>query len=222
MHRISSASYREGMLPLLTLVFLIACSPITVSAFADSKITDYSAGNMPNPYYQEVRPYHGEIWATNIPSSNNTTPQYLQAENWNIEWDSQAAANIRSGDLAIVGPVFHVFQQGTACNALPFTYDGYFESNQPDAFVQSKSASCGGPYGGYSNEARVYWHASNVVGSSNYYGGVEFQIGNGDLSTPAPGKVSNDIYMNGNSGEYKFNVSNGTWCFTAGPGQNGC
>ncbi len=111
--------------------------------------------------------------------------------------------------------MFHVFQYGTSNCALPFDYDNNYVSSQTDASVYAKNATCGigGPYGSYNNEARVYWPGSDVNGGQYYYGGVEFRLNNGDLYTPATGKVANDLYFYGLVGSQKDNVSNGTWCF---------
>ncbi|MCL4489702.1 MAG: hypothetical protein M1570_16480 [Chloroflexi bacterium] len=196
---------RRSVLAALAAVGLLLLTISGAFAFADTYITAYNLSTS-DPTYG---PFDGSIWASNV---INGTYQYLQAENDSIAWTSAAATRVDL-DFAWVAPTFHVFQYGTANCAAPYDYDGYFESSQADAWVQSKNATCSGGDTWPINEARVTWPAGEVTSSHSFYGGAEFAYHyNGSAMYPYTGKVSNDIYF-GNISERKDQIGSGTWCF---------
>ncbi len=199
----------------LTAALLFAITAYQVAAFADTFFGSYNLSS------QNYGPYGGSIYGTN--RAGPSFVQYVQAEQWSVVWDTNRANQIHA-DRTQVSTVFHVFKQDTSNCALPFDYDGVWESNALNAYVEAKNANCpGGSYGSYNNEARVWWPSSNLTAYTSYYGGVEFRVANGDLYTPYPGKVSNDIYL---QGSWPWDVvklqTYKTWCFDRYGSAYGC
>lgn len=215
------SSQWRTLLPISFGVVLIALTMSKAAAFADSYITSYSLSNI-SPYDYYYGPSGGQIWASNYLNHPVYGTQYIQAENYNIYWVPANADNVRANWYKL-GPVFHVFDAATSNCALPFDYDGTFVASQLDAWVYTKNADCWWPGNGHNNEARVYWFGSEVVGWQYYFGGAEFVLQSGDLYIQNTGKVSNDIYFNGQwAGERKDTITNGTWCFNGSGGKWSC
>lgn len=173
------------------------------AAFADTYITGFSDDN-------GYGPYTGSLWASNY---NVCCQQVLQAEQYNLYWSASSASNT-ANTYPLIAVVSHVFDAATANCALPFGFDGAWESNLPGAWAEGKNATCGGTYSGYNNETRIYSPTSYLPGAagSSLYGGAEYQLSDGSSYWPNTGKVSNDIYyLNGGFTARRDNLP--TWCF---------
>lgn len=192
----------------VAVVIVLAVSVNQASAFAGKYFGSYTPSSL-SPADTTYGP-SGQVWGDNI--FNGSGHEYIQAENRSMSWTATAANNVHSWDH--LGPVFHVFDYSTTNCALPFDFDGFWQSSESNAWIYYKNATCSGGLSGYNNEARVYWPASNVASTRTFYGRAEFTINNGNLylDPSQTGKVSNDIYFNGVIQEKKDNTLK-TWCF---------
>ncbi len=199
----------------LICALVIGVVPLIVSraeAFADTIIRSYSAANVYNQANgqqdSQFAPYHGSIWGDDF--VNQVNPQYIQAENFNLQWSGGTLGNIRSA-WSSLGPVFHVLNGDTGNCASYFDYDGVFETNAPLIRVYAKNADCSFFGNGHNNEVRMLWDVNGLAADAGYYGGAEFVLQDGGLWIGNHNHVSNDIYFN--DGGQKDNIRNGTWCF---------
>jgi hypothetical protein len=215
MHLIRNLKQRRLVLVYLAALSLLLLTVSRAAAFADTYFGSYNLSGS-DPSYG---PYNGGIWGSNIVNGGN---QWIQAENWYIQWNSSVASNVRSR-WDHIGPTFHVFIQGTTNCAGPFSYDGYYELSQADAYPAPKNATCYRGLTGVNNEVRIYWPASEVTSNDWYYGGAEFQYQTQYWNWNRNDKISNDIYFNGTTlgDEKKDNISI-TWCIDTNGGAWKC
>ncbi len=115
---------------LLTVVLLLI-QTAGVRALGGTYLGDYGRVSSYSPNF-------GQRWGSNFHAWDG---HYIQAEQWSMVWDQGNANNV-SNEWEKFGPTFHVFSRYSGNCALPFSFDGVWETNMPMAWVYSKSATC--------------------------------------------------------------------------------